>query len=210
MEPDNQPKYFDNNQNQPDNTASAPTDLPTEMYAPTDDSEPSSPQTDSPSDNTNVDTDEGTVHWSATEYIYREKGGLWFLVFAVVVLGLIAADILFLKSYTFSVLVAVMALAVVIYSKRPPAEINYTLSPAHGLYIGEKLRTFNEFRAFGVVTDHGTNYVMLIPVKRFSLGTSVYFPTEVGEKVVDLLGSVLPMETIKPDIIDFVVRKLRL
>jgi hypothetical protein len=38
----------------------------------------------------------------------------------------------------------------------------------------------------------------------------VYFPDEVGERIVDVLGKRLPMQELKLDIIDLVVRKLRL
>jgi hypothetical protein len=38
----------------------------------------------------------------------------------------------------------------------------------------------------------------------------VYFPEEAGEKIVDILGQRLPMETLKLDMIDILVRKLRL
>jgi hypothetical protein len=51
---------------------------------------------------------------------------------------------------------------------------------------------------------------MLIPTKRFAPGVSVYFPTEVGEQIVDILGQRLPMENLKLDLVDVVVRKLRL
>jgi hypothetical protein len=51
---------------------------------------------------------------------------------------------------------------------------------------------------------------MLIPTKRFSPGLSVYFPEEAGERIVDILGTRLPMETLKLDAIDIIVRRLRL
>jgi len=150
------------------------------------------------------------IHWSAHEYIYKEKSGLWFVMFVVVILIFIVLDVFLLKSYTFSVLVIVMAVAVIVYSRRPPRVIDYTLSGDHGLYIGEKLYHFSEFRAFGLIREDGNNSIMLIPIKRFSPGVSVYFPQEVGEQVVDIFGARLPMETIKFDIIDVIVQKLRL
>jgi hypothetical protein len=155
-------------------------------------------------------TDDEPVHWVASEYIHGEKNGLWFVIFAIVVLALIAVDLLLLKSYTFSILVIVMAAAVVIYSRRPPQIIDYTLSGDQGLYIGEKLYHFNDFKAFGLIRDGEHHSIMLIPIKRFSSGVSVYFPEEVGEKIVDILGARLPMETLKLDVIDIIVRKLRL
>jgi len=179
-----------------------------EMYTPTPDDNSSEPEPEAPEPF--VPDDDQPVYWSATEYIPQEKGGLWFAIFAVVVIALIAADIFWIKSYTFSVLVVVMAATVIILSMRPPRNIEYTLSGSQGLYIGEVLHHFSEFKAFGLVQEHGQNSIMLIPVKRFSPGVSVYFPTEVGEEIVDILGARLPMENLKLDFIDVIVRKLRL
>jgi hypothetical protein len=78
------------------------------------------------------------------------------------------------------------------------------------LYIGEKLYHFADFKAFGLIRDGEHHSIMLIPVKRFAPGISVYFPEEVGEKIVDILGDRLPMELLKLDVIDIIVRKLRL
>ena len=150
------------------------------------------------------------VTWNAQEYVHLDKSPLWFVLFIIVVLGLIAIDIFVLKSYTFSLLVVVMAIAVVIYARRPPRVLTYALSTQQGLYVGERLYNFDEFKAFGVIRDDGHNSIMLIPRKRFAPGVSVYFPEEAGEKIVDILGQRLPMEDLKLDIIDIVVRKLRL
>ena len=150
------------------------------------------------------------VSWTAQEYVHPDKSPLWFVLFVLVVLGLIAIDIFLLKSITFSILVSVMAVAVVIYVRRPPRTLTYTLSGAKGLTIGEKLHHLEEFKAFGVIQDGEHHSIMLIPTKRFAPGVSVYFPDESGEKIVDILGRRLPMENLKLDIIDVLVRKLRL
>lgn len=150
------------------------------------------------------------ITWDAEEYIHQDKSPLWFVLFSLVVIGLIAVDFFILKSWTFSALVIVMAIAVVVFSRRPPRTITYALSGAQGLYVGEKLYHFDEFKAFGLLQDGQHHSIMLIPTKRFSPGVSVYFPEEAGEQIVDLLGQRLPMENLKLDIIDVVVRKLRL
>lgn len=150
------------------------------------------------------------VTWSAQEYIHIDKSPLWFVIFVCIVLGLIAIDIFLLKSYTFSALVVVMAIAVVIYTRRPPRTLMYALSARQGLYVGEHLYNFDEFKSFGLIKDGEHNSIMLMPRKRFSPGVSVYFPEEAGEEIVDILGQRLPMEELKLDLIDIVVRKLRL
>jgi hypothetical protein len=170
------------------------------------DSEEATPAAQEPVD---VPT-EKPVTWTAQEYVHLDKSPLWFILFAVVVLVLVAVDVFFLQSWTFSALVIVMAVAVIIYARRPPRTLTYGLSAGHGLYVGERLYHFDDFKAFGVIQDGDHHSIMLIPTKRFSPGVSVYFPEEVGEQIVDILGQRLPMENLKLDVIDIVVRKLRL
>ena len=167
------------------------------------------PKEASPSERLKSATDD-TINWVASEYVHLEKNTMWFVVFALVVLGLIATDVFLLKSWTFSLLVIVMAAAVIVYIRRPPRDIQYGLSGKHGLYVGERLYNLTDFKAFGLIRDGEHHSIMLIPVKRFAPGVSVYFPEEVGEKIVDILGSRLPMETLKLDMIDIIVRRLRL
>jgi hypothetical protein len=150
------------------------------------------------------------ITWNAQEYVHIDKTPGWFILFALIVLALVAIDIFFLKSWSFSVLVVVMAVAIIIYIRRPPRTLTYALSPAQGLYVGERLYHFDEFRAFGLIQDDGNYSIMLIPRKRFSPGVSVFFPEEAGERIVDILGQRLPMEELKLDLVDVVIRKLRL
>jgi len=174
----------------------------------------SSPDTDEvteelPEENEN-EIEGAPVNWTATEYIHVEKNGLWFLIFGLIALALISADIFLLKSYTFSVLVVVIVIAVIVHSKRPPQMMQYALSEKQGLYVGERLYHYSEFKAFGIIQDGEHQSIMLIPTKRFAPGITVYFPEEMGEAIVDILGARLPMKPLKLDTIDTIVRKLRL
>ncbi len=171
-------------------------------------SQASAPQTRSlPAEDT---PDNPPITWSAQEYIHLDRNPLWFVGFALVVVALVAVDVFLLRSWTFSLLVLVMAFAIILYIRRPPRTLTYALSPVQGLYVGERLYTFDEFRSFGLIKDGENHSIMLIPRKRFSPGVSVYFPVEAGERIVDILGQRLPMETLKLDIVDVLVRKLRL
>lgn len=154
--------------------------------------------------------DNPPITWSAQEYVHIDKGVGWYVLFVIVVLGFIALDIFLLKSWTLSLLVVVMAVAVIVYIRRPPRTLTYALSPKQGLYVGEELYEFERFKAFGLIKDGEHHSIMLIPRKRFSPGVSVYFPEEAGERIVDILGQKLPMETLKLDAVDVIVRKLRL
>lgn len=153
--------------------------------------------------------EEEPVHWQANEYIHHEKDALWFVIFAVVVVGLMAFSIFVIQSISFTILIPVMAVALVVYSQRPPRLLDYTLS-SKGLHINDRLYPFNEFKGFGVIRDGKEYSVMLIPIKRFRPGVSVYFPEEAGEAIVDILGTRLPMQKLNLDVVDKVIRKLRI
>lgn len=147
------------------------------------------------------------ISWNASEYIHHEKDGLWYSIFGGAVVVMIAISIL-LRSWTFAALIAVMAVTALVYAKRPPRELHYTLT-AQGVEVDKNFSHYEEFRAFGVVQDGPFFAVQLIPLKRFALATTIYFPQEQGEAIVDRLGAALPMEKIEPDLVDKLVRRLR-
>lgn len=157
-----------------------------------------------------VAPEEKPVTWSAQEYVHLEKNNWWYVIFVIAVLGFVALDFFVLQSWTFSILVIVMAIALIIYIRRPPRTLTYALSAKQGLYVGERLYHFDEFKSFGLIRDGEHFSIMMIPRKRFAPGVSVYFPEEAGEQIVDVLGQRLPMEELKLDVIDVIVRKLRL
>lgn len=149
------------------------------------------------------------VRWQATEYIHRHKGAGWFVIFGIVVALLMAAAIFLMQSITFAVLVPVMAAALIVYAYRPPRVLDYTLS-RKGLHVNDRLYSFAEFKGFGVIHDDDEYSVMLIPTKRFRPGVYVYFPEEAGEAIVDMLAARLPMQDLRMDFVDRLIRKLRI
>lgn len=160
-------------------------------------------------DEEEYDLSEAPVSWTAHEYIHQEKGAMWFVIFAIVIAALVAVSIFLMNSWSFAVLLAVIAVVVVIYSRRPPRELTYSITE-EGMVIEDKMHKFETFKSFGVIRDGEQFSVMLIPTQRFQPGITVYFPEESGEDIVDMLGSRLPMKDLKLDAVDRVVRLLRL
>lgn len=148
------------------------------------------------------------VTWDASEFVHREKDMMWFVGVgaAGVVLALLA--IFLLHSITFAVLIAVMVGAVVFLAVRPPRVLHYQVT-SQGVQINDTHYQFHDFRAFGIVQEDALYYITLLPVKRFAPAIDLYFPQEHGEQIVDLIGSRVPMQTVKPDIIDHLTRYLR-
>ncbi|RYX79418.1 hypothetical protein EON76_01710 [bacterium] len=148
------------------------------------------------------------VTWRASEYIHQEKGTVWFIVFGIVLaIGIGLA--IWQQAWTFVALLIVIAITIVVFAKRPPRVLDYSLSN-EGLNVDQTLHKFTDFKSFGVIRDGEEFSVMLIPRRRFQPGITVYFPEEAGEDIVDALGSRLPMKDLHLDAVDRLVRKLRL
>ena len=148
------------------------------------------------------------VNWEAQEYVARDKNAGWYVGLAVVGLGLSALAV-WLGQWTFLALIVVSVVAIVVYSSRPPRMLHYSLSKK-GLSEGNRLYDFGQFKAFGVLRDDKRFSIVLIPRKRFSPRVTVYFPEAQGEQIVDMFGARLPMEEVKMDAIDKLVRFLRI
>jgi hypothetical protein len=149
------------------------------------------------------------IQWQAPEYIEHARSPLWFVGFWVVTIILMLVAFFVVRSWSFAILVPAMAAALMIYSHRPPRMLSYVASEK-GVYINDKLHPMSEFRSFGVLMEERLPALMLIPVKRFRPGLTVYFPQEAGEQLVDLLGARIPMQDLKPDFFDKITKKLRI
>lgn len=148
-----------------------------------------------------------TLEWHASEYVEHAKSTTWFITLGLITVALLAVAIWLLKDYSFALLVVVMAVAVAVWAKRPAHELQYRLS-AQNVMVGEKSFSLHDFRGFGVLQEGGLYTVTLLPVKRFRPGVNIYFPEELGEQIVDILGSRLPMEHLQPDFIDRITNRL--
>ena len=148
------------------------------------------------------------ISWQAEEYIVRERNAWWYVGLAVITIGLSVLSV-FLGWWTFLVLVILSAIVILISVFRPPRKINYTLNN-DGLTEGTNLHKFSDYKAFGILKEGNYYSAVLIPKKRFSLSTKVYFAEGNGEQIVDILGAHLPMEEVKLDFLDKIVNFLRI
>ena len=148
------------------------------------------------------------VNWEAREYIERKKNSVWYVGFALAVIALIAVAIL-LQDWLFIPAIVLAAIALMIYVMRPPRMLHYSLDEK-GLTEGNNLHLYSDYKSFGVLNDGGHYSIVLVPKKRFGLRLRVYFPETEGEQIVDVFGDHLPMEEVKLDLVDKIVRWLRI
>ncbi len=149
------------------------------------------------------------VRWQATEYVHRERDIAWYIVFGLVTVGLIGVALFVINSRSFAALIPVMAVALFVYTRRPPHVLDYTLS-SHGLHINDQLFPFGEFKAFSLLQGFEQHSIILVPNKRFKPAITINFPEEAGEAIVDVLAARLPMREMEPDVVDRIIRRLHL
>lgn len=149
-----------------------------------------------------------TVSWEAEEYIVRNHNAWWYLGLVIIAAALCALAV-WLQAWSFFVLIIVSALALLVFIFRPPRKIQYKLDH-DGLTEGTQLHPYSNFRAFGILKEDDHFSAILIPKQRLGLSVKVYFPEKNGEAIVDALGARLPMEDVKLDFLDKIVKLLRI
>ncbi|MBQ3306546.1 hypothetical protein IJH02_03920 [Candidatus Saccharibacteria bacterium] len=148
------------------------------------------------------------ISWEAQEYVQRSKNAGWYV--GLVFIGLaLAAGALFLGWWSFAILIVVSVFALIVYTVRPPRVLKYTLSD-RGLAEGSRIYEYKNYKSFGVLKDGEHFAIVLTPRKRFSGRVTVYFPENQGEAIVDAFGARLPMEEVKLDFIDKLIKFLRI
>ena len=148
------------------------------------------------------------VSWEAKEYVIQDKNGGWYVGLGFVGLGLVVLSVL-LQWWTFTALVVISVLALVVYSVRPPRVLKYELTET-GLKENGKIYQYSDFKSFGIQKENTNFSIVLVPRKRFAMRVTVYFPEKQGEKIVDSFGQKLPMEEVKMDYLDRLVKFLRI
>ncbi len=156
-----------------------------------------------------ADDDEAVLRWQAPEYLMHSRNGVWYGIFGVATLVLMALAIFLIQSLTFAILIPVMAVALFFYTRRDPQAIDYTLS-RKGIHVNDKMYAYDMFKAFAIDSRGGNHLAILYPRKRFQMSVTAYFPEEVGEPLVDMLAARLPMQTHSPDFIDRLLTKLKI
>jgi hypothetical protein len=148
------------------------------------------------------------INWQAKEYIERKKTGGWYVGLAVVTAALVGLSI-WLQYYSFLAVIVAAVIALIVYITRAPRTLTYSLTE-DGISEGNNLHPFDKFKSFGIFNEDNHYSIILIPKARFGTRMTVYFPEAEGEQIVDFFGERLPMEEVKLDFLDKLVRWLKI
>ncbi len=150
----------------------------------------------------------GVINWEAEEYIVREKTSWWYV--GLIAVGLVLSGVaILLQAWTFLAVIILSVVALIVYAMRPPGMLRYSLTNK-GLSEGDKLYNYDDFKAFGIMREGNHFAIVLTPRKRFSPRVTVFFPEAQGEEIVDAFGARLPMEEVKLDMLDKLIKFLRI
>jgi hypothetical protein len=145
--------------------------------------------------------------WEASEYVHHHKGMGWYLGLLGLLVVLVAVAVLLKLWLTIGAFLA-MALAIVVYARRPPRTLLYELSQK-GIKIDGKEYPYSEFRSFGVLKDLEWHTIDLEPVRRFNPRMSILFDNDDFDAIVGHLELHLPRTDRNPDVIERLTRTLR-
>jgi hypothetical protein len=151
---------------------------------------------------------EGTISWTASEFVAHEKSPGWYGILVLVSVIIAALIYLITRDIISTAVVIIAALAFAVLAGRKPKQLQYQLSNA-GMTIGNKQFGYNMFKSFSVVPEGAFSSIVFRPLKRFSPLTTIYYAPDDEEKIIILLSDHLPFEEHKPDPIDNMMRRIR-
>jgi hypothetical protein len=150
---------------------------------------------------------EASFAWQASEYIHHEKTLIWYVVLTIIFFALLAIAY-FTKQWLSIGVFIVMAVAIVVYARKPPRTLTYELGN-DGISVDGHLYPFDQFRTFAVLPDLSWHTIDLEPTRRFMPRLSILFETENFDEVVGHLSQYLPRVDRQPDAVERLTRYLR-
>jgi len=148
-----------------------------------------------------------TISWTASEFIDHEKGVAWYSLLALVGAGVVAVVYLLTRDIFSTVVVLFVVLAFAVFAARKPRVQEYTMT-FHGLQIGPKLYSFQDYKYFSVTQDGAVAGIVFMPLRRFTLPLTIYVLPDKQKQIIDFLSSLLPLEEHRTDAVDGLMRRI--
>lgn len=188
---------------QPDTLSATPTPAPPPQNQP--EAPPVMPSNQPPAAK---ESEDGSISWTASEFIAHQKNAGWYLILAgaaVVIGGLVYL----LTRDVISTIMVVVALAVIaILASKQPRTLSYTLDSS-GIRIGDKIHSFADFKSFSVIEEGAVSSIVLMPMKRFMPMFNMYFDPKDEDRITALLDDYLPYVEGRLDLVERLMRQIR-
>ncbi|HVE80547.1 MAG TPA: hypothetical protein VNA68_00145 [Candidatus Dormibacteraeota bacterium] len=147
------------------------------------------------------------VTWQASEYVFHEKPTFWYLSL-ILIMAALAAVLAYFQQWFSVAVVAVMTLALFMYSKKAPRTLNYQVDE-HGITVEGKLYPYNQFRSYGVLQEVAWRSIDLEPSRRFMPRLTLICENDNFESIGQVLAAHLPRADRKLDMVERLSRYMR-
>ncbi len=151
---------------------------------------------------------DGSITWTASEFIQHQKGPIWYVVLFVVTFIIAFLFWLLTKDLMTAAVIVLAMVILAIWAAKKPREIEYRIDK-DGLHIADKTYPFVEFKSFAIDRHGAFSSLVFLPLKRFSLLTTVYYDPADESKITDIVSQYLPIQEKSRDIIDELMWKIR-
>ena len=145
--------------------------------------------------------------WEASEYVFHEKPAIWYLLLWVAT-ALLAGGLGLLHQWISIVVVVVMAVAVMVYSRKEPRTLTYALD-GQGISIDGKLSSYHLFKSYSAHEEVSWREIDLEPARRFAPRLTVLCEVENFDTIEEILTHHLPRVDREPDWIEKLTRYIK-
>lgn len=148
------------------------------------------------------------IEWTASEFIAHDKSAAWYAWLILIAVVLAALVYLFTKDKISTGMVVFVAAILGIAGSRKPRVVAYSLDHS-GVHVDGRFHSYDEFKAFAVQREGAFSSIMLLPLKRFMPGLSIYYDPQDEAKIFDALSANLPMQAAQTDLLDVLMHRIR-
>lgn len=150
------------------------------------------------------------LSWSAAPIMDEHKSAQWYGGFVVVIV-FIAALVYFLTGDFVSTVLVVVAVFGLTFAASRPSGVQQFDMYNDGIQIGQRFYPYQSYKYYAIDDDPIAHSIVLMPLKRFSpaLTIPIGHPENI-EPITDYLAQVLPHQAYKPDVVDWLMKKIRL
>jgi hypothetical protein len=159
-------------------------------------------------DITSTNQNNEVLSWSGPEFISYEKNSTWYMYLILLSVILSVLDYVIFKDIITIFVIIIFALVFSVYGSRKPKDIPFSVDN-EGFTVGQKNYFYDEFRKFNILEEGNFVSINFMPLKRFALTASLYFPKEYQDKILAILNDKLPYEHQKPYLIDDLMRRIK-
>ncbi len=145
--------------------------------------------------------------WQASEFIFHEKPAGWYMALWLIV-AVSCGLLVLLKQWTSAAVVAVAAVALMVYSRKQPRTLDYHVDQ-DGITIDGKTNPYVSFKSYSVFEEVGWHEIDIDAAKRFVPRLTLICDSEDMPVIESILAHHLPHVPRHPDWIERATKYLR-